>query len=123
MSLRRVLHQSELVDFESLLSLLSNVFVFMDVPDSRIGKLDSLRFFSFKFFLWELEPVVRPSCAFVWMGLAPPRVEAFCWLAMASKISITDNLRTRGLRMDSISDMCYHSGRERESIDHLFFSL
>ena len=54
------------------------------------------------------------------MGLAPPRMEAFCWLAIAGKISTTDNLRRRGLLSESISDICCLCRRKRESIDHLF---
>lgn len=61
---------------------------------------------------------VRSPCATVWTGLVPPRVEAFCWLAVG-KISTTDVLR-RGLTSDIISDTCRLCGREMESIDHLF---
>lgn len=39
----------------------------------------------------------RYPYTFTWMGLAPPRVEAFCWLTVAGKISTTDILRRRGL--------------------------
>lgn len=62
---------------------------------------------------------VRSPCATVWTRLVPPRVEPFCWLAVAGKISTTDVLR-RGLMSDIISDTCRLCGREMESIDHLF---
>lgn len=74
----RVLCHTELVEFESLWSFLSNIFLGKDIA-----------------------------------------VEAFCWLAIASKISTLDNLRRRGLRREFVSDMCCLCGKERESIDHL----
>eukprot|EP00268_Persea_americana_P007641 TRINITY_DN12894_c0_g1_i5.p1 TRINITY_DN12894_c0_g1~~TRINITY_DN12894_c0_g1_i5.p1 ORF type:complete len:144 (-),score=13.18 TRINITY_DN12894_c0_g1_i5:118-549(-) len=62
--------------------------------------------------------VVQSSGASIWMGLGPPRVEAFCWLAVAGKISTADILRRRGFT--SGSDTCCFCRRERESIDYLF---
>lgn len=38
----------------------------------------------------------KSASLLVWMGLAPPRVEAFCWLAILGKVSAVDNLRRRG---------------------------
>ena len=84
-------------------------------------KLDSAGQFSSRSFYRDIDPfsVVRSPSASAWMGLAPPRVEAFCWLAMAGKISMTDSLR-RGLVSEAISDLGCFCGREMESIDHLF---
>ena len=45
------------------------------------------------------------SYALVWRGLAPARVEAFCWLAAARKIATVDNIR-RGLVSEYILDLC-----------------
>lgn len=59
----------------------------------------------------------------IWLGLVLPRMEAFYWLAVASKVSTADNLRRRGMLADSISDTCSLSGKEGESINHLFFAL
>eukprot|EP00268_Persea_americana_P030265 TRINITY_DN29312_c0_g3_i1.p1 TRINITY_DN29312_c0_g3~~TRINITY_DN29312_c0_g3_i1.p1 ORF type:complete len:127 (+),score=16.77 TRINITY_DN29312_c0_g3_i1:1227-1607(+) len=36
---------------------------------------------------------VRASCALAWFGSVPPRVEAFCWLEMGVRVSISNMLR------------------------------
>ena len=119
-SVRRALHQSELVEFESSSSLLSNTFLCRDIVDCCIWKPDCSGLFSSKSFYRELDLIdEKRSCALVWMGLAPPRVEAFCWLAISGKISTAENLR-RGLLSESISDICCLRKRKRESMDHLF---
>ena len=72
-SFRRALRQSELVEFESLLSLLANVSLCMNEVDRRIWKPDSLGLFSSRSFYMELEPFsrVRPPCTTDWKGLVP----------------------------------------------------
>lgn len=49
--------------------------------------------FSCRSFLKALEdiPRARPSSSLVWLGLAPPRLEAFCWLVVLAKVSMVDN--------------------------------
>ena len=66
-------------------SLLSNIFLCRDVADCRIWKPASSGLFSSK--SRELDHVgeVGSSCSLVWMGLAPPRAEAFGWLAISAK--------------------------------------
>ena len=70
---------------------------------------------------WKLEPFDESQSAYalICMGHVPPRVEAFCFLAVRGKILMADNLR-RGMSLDSISDMWSPCGRETESIGHLF---
>lgn len=55
------------------------------------------------------------------LGLVPPRVEAFCLLAVAGKVSTVDNVR-RALTSNSFSDICVMCGcgKEESSINHLF---
>lgn len=76
---------------------------------------------SSKSFYRKLDPFgkARSPCPLIWVGLAPPRVEDFFWLAIAGKFSIVDNLRS-GLLVETMPDMCSLCGRERESIDDLF---
>ena len=78
-----------MVEFESLLSLLSNVYLCRDVANSRIWKSNSLGLFSSKSFDRELDPInkVRSSCALVWRGLAPPRV-GWLWQARSRQQKI-----------------------------------
>lgn len=45
-------------------------------------------------FAWDM---MLSPCALVWRDLAPPRVEAFCWLVVAGKILTTDNLKRFGV--------------------------
>lgn len=104
------------------MGLLSNVFLCSDAVDERIWKPDPSGSFSSKSFYRKMDPFseVRSSSTLIWMGRAPPRVEAFCWLVVTGKTSTVDNLRRRGLTTDTISDKCSLGGREIESIDHLF---
>lgn len=74
---RRALHQSESMEFESLLNLLSNIFLCRDAVDICIWKPNSIGSFSSKSFYRKLDPFgkMRFSCMSVWMGLAhPPKV-------------------------------------------------
>ena len=79
------------------------------------------RSFSLRSFYREIDSssAAKSPCASVWMGLGPPRVEAFCWFVVRGKISTTDNLR-RGLMSIDISDICCLCRREMESVNHLF---
>lgn len=63
---------------------------------------------------------VQFSGALVLLDIVPPRVEAFCWRAVASKIMTIDILRRKGVITDPILDIYSLCGRERELIDHLF---
>lgn len=78
----------ELVEFESLMSILSSVFLCRDVVDTRIWKPGSFVPFSLKSFYRELDPFgeVWSPHALIWMGLAPPRVDAFCWLQSRAEL-------------------------------------
>lgn len=58
-------------------------------------------------------------CSLMQCGLAPPRMDVFCQLTVLGKMLTVDNLRRRGERLDSISDLCSLCGK-KESIDHLF---
>lgn len=61
-----------------------------------------------------------PPSTLVWMGLASPRVESFCWLGVSSKIPTTDNLRRKGFMLENSAEFCALGGKERENINHLF---
>lgn len=106
---------------ELLSSLLANIFLRRDAADIRIWNSDSAGLFSSRSFYREIDPfsVVQSPCASIWMGLVPPRVEAFCWLVVVGKISTADLLR-RGLLSKTISDTCCMCRREVETIDLLF---
>lgn len=104
---RIVLRNSESVEFGSLMSPLSNVSFCRDTVDDRIWKSDSSGSFSSKSFYRRLDPFteLQSFCSSIWMGLAPRRVEAFCWLAVMCKNSTVDILR-RGISLVEVSDMC-----------------
>lgn len=63
---------------------------------------------------------VHSPRASIWMGLTPPKVGAFCWLAMVGKILTTDMLRRREIVMSHVSEVRYLCKRVMESTDHLF---
>lgn len=68
----RVLRQFEESEYESLLSLLANVFICRDLADCHIWKMNPYGVFSSKFCLRELDmiPNVRLHSSLVWDGLA-----------------------------------------------------
>lgn len=55
--------------------------------DLRIWKPCPSGVFSIKSFARcvGVEPDFMPSSSLVWLGLAPPRMEAFCWLVISKK--------------------------------------
>ncbi|XP_039003297.1 uncharacterized protein LOC120130003 [Hibiscus syriacus] len=57
----------------------------------------------------------------VWMGLAPPRVEAFLWQLAHQKVAVKVELVKRGipLRDDILCPLCK---KQEESVQHLFIS-
>lgn len=40
-------------------------------------------------------PLDQFPCSLVWLGLALPRVEALCWLAVPGKVLTKENLRRK----------------------------
>lgn len=103
------------------MSLLSNVFLCRDYKDSRIWKPSLSREFSTRAFHLALEGnhTSRSFSSLVWMGLVPLRVEVFCWLVIATKVSMTDNLRRRVLTTSSISNICVMCHKKEETVNCL----
>lgn len=119
-SFKRVLRESEVSAYESLLSLLSKVrfakerWIVTFVSHVRLG-LSLQDPFARKWSCCQLpDPPVR---LFGWVWL-PPRVQAFCWLTVSRRVSTANLLKRRGLTSESISDLCSLCGKERETIDH-----
>ena len=119
-SFRISFHPSKGVQYGELLSLLSNVFLCRDYKESRIWKPSLSMEFSVKAFFLILEGnhLPRDPFSLVWLGLAPSRVEVFCWLVVAAKVSTTEHLR-RGLTLINISDVCVMCHKEGEIVNHL----
>ncbi|KAK8544945.1 hypothetical protein V6N12_025804 [Hibiscus sabdariffa] len=57
----------------------------------------------------------------VWIGLAPPKVEAFVWLILHNRAPVKVELLKRGVRSIG-DDLCPLCSRSRETVDHLFFT-
>lgn len=55
-------------------------------------------------------PVAKATRARVWLGLAPPKVEVFCWLALFGRVLIVDNLRRKRVILEACSDLCVQEG-------------
>lgn len=75
---RRALCQSEESLFESMSSILSNMFIYRDEADARIWKPWPSSAFSSRSFLRSMEEnsMVKTSCSLVSLRLASPRVVA-----------------------------------------------
>ena len=78
--------------------LFSDVFSYGNSEASQIWKPSIPRDFLAEAFYSTSLGIQPTSVPFslLWMGLAPPRVEPFCWLAAAVKISTVDNLSRIG---------------------------
>lgn len=76
------------------------------------GKFSSKSFYAAS----NAHPVVMLSCLKVVLGLAP-KVEAFYWSAIDSKVSIADIFIRKGIVSESISEMCSSCKEGRESIN------
>lgn len=95
---RRVLRQFEVPEYKPLLSLLANIFICRGVADGHFSS-------SLSPGNWRRSWMLGPL-ALVWVGLAPPRIEAFCWLLVYDKALTADNLKRRGLTLEAISKLC-----------------
>lgn len=99
------------------------MLLFVGNPRTRIWKPTPTGQFSTKVFYLALEGPSQPrsACALFWLGQAAPKVEAFCWLAIAGKVSVADRLR-RGITSENISNICVISRKkkEEESTNNLF---
>lgn len=106
----------------SLIGSSSNVFLCRDFEDCHIWKANSYGEFSCRPFHKALEDTQRGrlSNSLVWLGLAPPRVEAFCWLTVSGKASTVDKLQRRSLVLEDSFDYCVLCGKEKKNINHLF---
>lgn len=67
-----------------MLSLLINMFICRDDLEEAL----SFCWFSTKSFICVLIEVhpAKPASSLIWLGLVPPRVEVFCWLAIREGI-------------------------------------
>ena len=78
--------------------------------------------FSLKSFYEALESSSGEAHPFsiVYIGLVPPRVEVFCWLAAAERISTVDILGRRGFSSIALSSICASCGKENKSISFIY---
>ncbi|XVF37524.1 hypothetical protein REPUB_Repub20aG0016100 [Reevesia pubescens] len=57
----------------------------------------------------------------LWAGLAPPKVEIFCWLLIRGKVVVRDLLVKRGMLSGNYA-VCRLCNKETETVGHHFFS-
>lgn len=100
LSFRRQLRLSKEEEHGSLLSILSNVFICREKVDTRIWKSCPSSAYYSKSFTRGLEGIreAKHPSTLVWVGLTPPKVGAFCWLAVFEKVSTADLLKRKALR-------------------------
>lgn len=54
----------------------------------------------------------------IWLCLDSPQLKAFCWFAVANKVSTVDHLKRKGIIIDAISNTYFFRLGERNN--HLF---
>lgn len=109
---------------ESQYGELSNFFTNMFLcreEDKLVWKPSPTGAFSVKSFCKVVEgrPRSRASCALAWVGMVPPLVEAFYWLAVAGRVSMADMLR-RAVLWRRASWTCVMCRFAEETVDRLF---
>ncbi|KAL4295459.1 hypothetical protein GQ457_12G031020 [Hibiscus cannabinus] len=57
----------------------------------------------------------------VWIGLAPPKVEAFMWLILHERVPVKVELLKRGVS-GVADDLCPFCNQAKETVEHLFFT-
>ncbi|KAK8993498.1 hypothetical protein V6N11_033593 [Hibiscus sabdariffa] len=57
----------------------------------------------------------------VWIGLAPPKVEAFMWLILHEHVPVKVELLKRGVSLVA-DDSCPLCNQARETVEHIFFT-
>ena len=122
--LRRRLFGWELHQWSELLSFLKGFVVCDKVKDSLIWKGSTSGRYSANLYAKSVlcsSPSYEEFWKLVWVGLAPPKVEVFCWQLMQGRIATKDQLARRGV-MDWNLAVCTFCNAERESVSHLFFS-
>lgn len=63
---------------------------------------------------------VDPLWKEVWCGLAPPKVQTFCWLIMKERLGVSTELAKRNI-IDVSDIICCLCEKEEETIGPLFF--
>ncbi|KAL7169038.1 hypothetical protein ACSBR2_034130 [Camellia fascicularis] len=55
----------------------------------------------------------------VWVGLAPPKVQFFCWLAWRGKVKTSNFLQRIGVLHASVNNICVFCQADVESLNHV----
>ena len=122
--LRRRLFDWELYQRHEICEMLKMYVVSDNFKDSYIWKGSSSgRYAASLYCKYMLNAQVsdKELWKMVWMGLAPPKVEVFCWRLVRERIATKDQLVKRGL-LERRQAVCVFCNTEMESVDHLFFS-
>ncbi|XWS32576.1 hypothetical protein CRYUN_Cryun22dG0001300 [Craigia yunnanensis] len=122
--LRRRLFGWEFQQWLDLLSTLKGIEVCDSLKDSFVWKGSLSGKYSVNLYCKSVSRssnMDREIWKSVWMGLAPPKVEAFCWQLMRGRIATKDQLACRGL-LDWSRAVCTFCKSVCESSRHLFFA-
>ena len=124
--LRRRLFGWELQQWHDLCSILKGFVVCDSLKDTLIWKGSTSGRYSTKQFCKSMLNFVSTdsnseSWKRIWTGLAPLKVEVFCWQLLKGRIAVKEQLASRGL-IDWNMASCTFCNVEIESVDHLFFT-
>ncbi|XP_039003080.1 uncharacterized protein LOC120129709 [Hibiscus syriacus] len=121
---RRSLSDWELAQWMNLMSKLKDIQLLELVDDFLSWTASGDGLFSIKSCRSSLSPVLGSNNLWlkgVWLGFAPPRVEAFLWQLAHQKVAVKAELVKRGLPLgdDILCPLCKEN---EESMQHLFIS-
>ena len=122
--LQRSLFRWKLQQWSDLLYSLREFIVCDKLKDSLIWKGAPSGKYSTKLYCKSVLHVASTDMEIwklVWVGLTPPKMEAFCWQLMRGRITTTEQLASRGLLNWNVV-VCTFCKSDKESISHLFFS-
>ncbi|XWS13282.1 hypothetical protein CRYUN_Cryun36dG0024100 [Craigia yunnanensis] len=126
MAVRRRLFGWEIQQWNDLCSILKESAVCHNLKDPLIWKGSTSGLYSVKKYCKSMTNFYSMNMdsniwKFVWMGLAPPKVEIFCWQMIRGRITVKDLLVKRGM-MEWNMTGCTFCKADIELVEHLFFS-
>ncbi|XVF39326.1 hypothetical protein PTKIN_Ptkin01aG0025500 [Pterospermum kingtungense] len=120
--LRRNLFGWESNQWDQFLRVLNEYEVCRNLSDSLIWKGSTSGLYSAKQYCKDVKTNRQHGeevWKSLWAGMAPPKVEFFCWQVFKGRLPVKECLFSRGLL--NINDLnCAFCMKERESVNHLF---
>jgi len=109
----------------NLLDSFQGIFLARRAIDKRVWVLEPFGKFTSKSFFIALSHPHHPEPSFphkkIWKPEVPPKIKAFFWIIVLSRINTMDMLQRRKPFIALSPQWCYLCHKDEESVDHIFF--